>query len=148
MTAFLPSFRRQPQAETAERPQASPSVDPQALSDVLSSLLRAAVVARGAMDRASADLAKVYWADPILRSLPLPAFQIPEMKVRLKFIVSEVAPHEGNAGTPASHMRVIVDLASLEKLPPHLVSEVELRLTPQMLRVSDAEAPDVAGARA
>jgi hypothetical protein len=123
-------------------------VDPQALSDVLSSLLRAAVDARGAMDRASAELAKAYWADPILRSLPLPAFTIPEMKVRLKFIVSDVAPHEGTtAATRLPDMRVIVDRTSLEKLPPHLVSEIELRLTPQMLRVAEAEAAEVPVAR-
>ena len=40
------------------------------------------------MDSASSDLAKEYWADPILRSLPLPAFTMPQANVKLKVVSS------------------------------------------------------------
>jgi hypothetical protein len=121
---------------------------PQQLSDVLASLLRALVTARGAMDNASADLAKIYWADPVLRSMPLPAFSMPEVKVHLKFAVSGLTSSGGRLGTAASDMRVVVDLPSLENLPAHLISELELRLTPQMLRAFEAETDDAMAARA
>lgn len=146
MTAFFPNLRRQPSAGTPERAAAPTAPGPQQLSDVLASLLRAVVVARGAMDSASADLAKAYWADPILRSLPLPAFAIPEIKVRLKFAASSLTSSDA-LGEAAPGMRVIVDLPSLEKLPAHLVSEVELRLTPQMLRAVESEPEGSGGAR-
>ena len=100
------------------------------------------------MDSASADLASVYWADPIMRTLPLPAFGIPEVNVHLKFAVSNlVATGVRPASPSAADMRIVIDLASLEKVPAHLISEIELRLTPQMVAVAEAEAEEPRRAR-
>lgn len=123
---------------------------PQQLSDVIAGLLRALVRARGAMDSASSELAKAYWADPILRSLPLPAFTMPQVKVRLKFAVAGLVTvgSGGERATPAADMRVIVELPALEKVPAHLISELELNLTPQMLRAFEEEGEGVPGAKA
>ncbi len=143
MAGFFANRRR---GEEPAPPAPAPPAGAQQLSVVLGSLLRAVVRGRGAMDGASADLAKAYWADSILRSLPLPAFNIPEVKVRLKFAVSGVGETASDAGH-AGDMRVIVDLATLEKLPQHLVSEIELRLTPQMLRNTESEMEEARGGR-
>src|SRR5712691_2025175 len=126
------SGRGEGAGDTREHPA---SGGPVQIAEVLSSLLEAVVSAKRAMDGASAYLARIYLDDAILRSLPLPLFTLPDVTVRLKFAVADVKHSGGASAEPTPpRMWVIVDLSSLEKLPPHLVSEVELRLTPQALR--------------
>jgi hypothetical protein len=95
------------------------------------------------MDETSAGLAKIYWSDPVLRTLPLPSFTMPELRMQLKFAVAGVELPRGTrirqtAAEPA-HMQVIVDASALAKIPAHLVSEMELRVTPQLLRIFESE---------
>ncbi len=140
--------RRSPQSAKAPASR-EPAEGPVLVSDVVTSLLRSVVAARSAMDATSAELASAYWADPILRTLPLPAFGIPEVKVRLRFAISDIAraPARRGAAPPSPEMRIIVDLASLEKVPEHLISEIELRLTPQAMIAAEAEAEEKTRAR-
>jgi hypothetical protein len=100
------------------------------------------------MDEASAGLAKTYWSDPVLRTLPLPSFTMPELRMQLRFAVASLdVPTERRARASTSgavDMKVVVDAAALAKLPAHLVSEIELRVTPQLLRIFESEQePDV-----
>lgn len=124
---------RTPPRPTAKRPPVVQPVGAKTrVSDLVTSLLTSIVAARGAMDRATAELARVYSGDPILRTFPVPAFGIAEVKVRLRFAVSGLASRN-TAGTdaPSPEMLIIVDLSSLEKTPEHLLSEIEIRLEPR-----------------
>ncbi len=107
----------------------------------MSGLLGASLTARRSLDSATAELAKVYWADPVLRTLSLPAFTISEMTVRLKLVVARSqSPAKGAQGKT---LFVIVDTASLEQLPPHLISEIEIKLSPQSVQLYGAEGQEV-----
>ena len=136
--------RRAPTGATAANGQEQA----RSLEDVLTSLLAAAIAAKRSMDETSAGLAKTYWSDPVLRTLPLPSFTMPELRMQLKFAVAALeVPTERRvrrAAAGPAHMQVIVDAAALAKLPAHLVSEMELRVTPQLLRIFESEQePDV-----
>jgi len=100
------------------------------LSDVIAAILSAFVQAWGTMDSTSAELAKQYWADPVLRSLPLPAFAIPQVTVRLKVAVADVSSRGGGA-TQSDAVRIFVEFTELQRVPEHLISEVEFSLTPR-----------------
>jgi hypothetical protein len=111
--------------------------------ELLASLLGAMSGAKGSLDATSVELAKAYWSDPILRNLPPPYFTVPEMRIHLRFAVADVAPAKSTRSTRGSvrrpQLRITVAAASLEKLPPHLISEMELRVTPQTLRIFETE---------
>lgn len=113
----------------------------QEMADVMSGLLAASITAKRSLDSATSELAKIYWADPVLRTLPLPAFGIAEVTVRLKFAIARGQPPAKGAG--GKGLLVIVDTASLEQLPEHLVSEMEIKLSPRSVRVYEAEGQGV-----
>lgn len=111
------------------------------LTEVVASLLGALIGAQRSLDSASAELAKIYWADPVLRSLPVPVFSMPQVTVHLKFAVLQVEPSPAEVKTPT--MRVIVDTPSLNKLPAHLVSQLEFKVTPQSVRIYKADGGEI-----
>jgi hypothetical protein len=109
------------------------------LADVLAGLAQAVARAKQVMDETTRELAHAYSQDPLLRTLLLPYFTLPEVRMQLKFAVAGVVGPDLRTGAkevaePPVKIRVIVDAASLEKLPSNLISEVELRISPQMLR--------------
>jgi len=99
--------------------------------------------AKRSLDATSVELAQAYWSDPVLRNLPPPYFSVPEMRIQLRFAVAEGAPADSTSSARGSgrraQLRITVAAASLEKLPPHLISEMELRVTPQALRIFETE---------
>jgi hypothetical protein len=111
------------------------------LQEVLESVLSSLLEAKKSMDRKSAELARVYWADPVLRSLAVPAFNLPEITLNLRFAVDEVP----RARTPSADgkdgvaMTVIVDTPTLIRMPEHLVSCIEIKLTMQEFKAYTAE---------
>lgn len=111
--------------------------------ELLAGLLGAMTGAKRSLDAASVELAKAYWSDPILRNLPTPYFTVPEMRIHLRFAVAEVEAgrptRSGRGAGRRAQLRITVDAPSLEKLPPHLISEMELRVTPQALRILETE---------
>lgn len=118
-----------------------PAVEGAELGEVVASILGAVAAASRSVDAASAELAKIYWKDPVLRSLPLPAFSIPEVTVHMKFAVVRIDAPESATAFPA--MRVVVDAASLGKLPSHLVSEMQFKVTPQAVRTYQTDSGEV-----
>ncbi|MEO5349316.1 MAG: hypothetical protein H7836_06695 [Magnetococcus sp. YQC-3] len=92
--------------------------------------------AKSSMDKKSAELAKQYWSDPVLRNLEIPAFKIPDISIKLRFAVYEVGEND-NAGNAS--MKVIVDTPTLHRIPEHMVSQIEIRLTPHSLRAHNTE---------
>jgi hypothetical protein len=139
MAAFFPHRKRaEPGGKLEPTTTQATESDGHRLADVVTGLLRAFVEAHGAMDSASADLAKEYWRDPILRSLPLPAFTIPEVTVRLKVAVTDPS---------ADDMRVVVNSKELERVPAHLISEIEFNLVPQSVSAFEHEPEGAATAR-
>lgn len=130
-----------PDARPPEKDSPPDEPEPKDLTEVVASVLGAMVGAKRSLDSASAELAKIYWADPVLRSLPVPAFSIPEVTVHLRFAVVQVA--SAPAGGKTQAMRVIVDTASLEKLPAHLVSQLDIKLTPQSVRIYQTDVGEI-----
>src|SRR4051812_32023192 len=109
------------------------------LTDLATALANALLGAKGRLDQEAIVLADQYRADPVLRFLPPPAFAIGEARVVIKFAIADTEPSP-SPGRGEARVRVHVDAASLHDLAPHLVSEIELRITPQATRAHTTEA--------
>jgi hypothetical protein len=107
------------------------------LSDLATALAKAVLDAKGRLDEVAVAVADKYRTNPFLRFLPPPAFAIGEVRVVIKFAIAETehptsAPR--STGRRDLQVHVHVDAASLHELPPHLVSEIELRIMPEVTR--------------
>ena len=112
---------------------ASSAID---LSDLTAALIRSLLDAKRRLDEEVVTLANQYRANPILRFLPPPAFSIGEVRVVIKFAIAQGKPPastEPSAAPGGARVQMHVDAASLSDLPPHLVSEIELRIKPEMM---------------
>lgn len=131
-------------AEPTSGKEDPPAAAQHELSDVMASLLSAFVSSKRSMDEKSAELARIYWADPVLRTLPLPIFTLPEVRIQLKIAVVQVSTAtSAGAETANPRIRVIVDTPTLEKMPTHLISQVEFKITPQAVKAYQGENEEV-----
>lgn len=100
-------------------------------SDLASALTEAVLQAKHRLDEDAATLARQYKADPILRFIPPPSFAIGEVRVVLKFAIAQIRPESSVQRSRFKQLLVHVDTPTLRELAPHLVSELELRITPE-----------------
>jgi len=104
----------------------------------VSSLVMSVVAARIALDRETAQLAKLYQDNEILRQFPVPAFGISEVTLRLPYAAVQVQ-HGRSGGVKAGalgdvpHMLVHVNADTLAALPDHAIGSIELKLSQQTL---------------
>jgi hypothetical protein len=101
------------------------------LSDVLKNITSAFIIAKDFMDETSLQIAKKYSENETLSLLSLPFFTISDVTLQLKFAIRET----GEKG----QVYVYVDTASLDKLPEHIVSQIEVKLNPQSIKVYKTE---------
>jgi len=101
------------------------------LKDVLSSITGAFISAKSSMDRMSMEHSKQYQKEDLLSAANLPFFSISDVRLELRFAVGEIGRD--------NEVFVSVNTPSLEKLPPHVISTVEIKLTPQPLKLYKME---------
>lgn len=101
------------------------------LKDMLTSLAGAFVSAKSSMDKLSAEKSKEYQKEELLSTISLPFFSISDVKLDLKFAIRKVGRD--------NEILVSVDAQSLEKLPPHIISMAEIKLSPQPLKIYKME---------
>lgn len=111
------------------------------LSDLATALTDAVLVAKRRLDEDTVAVANQYRAHRILRFLPPPAFAIGEVRLVIKFAIARTeSAADGAKRAPRRRVYVHVDAASLSEMAPHLVSEIELRIAPEMTRAAATEA--------
>jgi hypothetical protein len=124
-----------PNEPTKERPMPN-AVD---LRAAVGSMLLSLLSARVQMDQQSAQLARYYEQDELLRQFPVPSFGIGEATLRLPYAAVDVHPpgaqEELKATDPREipQMAVIINADLLARLPEHAIAYVELKLSQQQL---------------
>jgi hypothetical protein len=119
------------------------------LSEVAAGVAGAVLGAKLRLDQDSVAVADHYKASRVLSTLSPPAFAIGEVRVAIKFAIARVErTSSSQRGTKRGPMQVHVHVtaASLAEIAPHLVSEIELRIAPEMRRAQpieqDSDSPD------
>lgn len=113
-----------------------------ALSEVVAGIAQAILEAKVRLDQDGAAIAEQYKSNAALSVLLPPAFAIGEVRVGIKFAIARIdrmppAP-KGTEGGPAQ-VHVYVTAESLAEIAPHLVSEMELRIDPEVKRAQPVE---------
>jgi len=101
------------------------------LSAALKNITSAFIAAKSNMDEVSAEIAKKYSENDVLSQLSLPFFTISDITLQLKFAIRET----GKQG----EVYVYIDSASLEKLPQNIISQIEIKLNPQSVKIYKTE---------
>lgn len=91
------------------------------LQEVLGSILEGVLQARAISDAYSAELAKKYSSDRLLKHFPIPKIEIQNMRINLKFAINEMDA-EGK-------MDIFVTNHELENIPAERISETEFSLS-------------------
>src|SRR6266850_2013857 len=121
-----------PRRTKEESASASGAID---FAELAAGIAQAMLGAKLRLDQFAAAIADQYKANPVLRALSPPAFAIGEVRVTVKFAIAQLeraAPAAQGAGAGAIHLQIHVDTASLTSLAPHLISEIEFRIAPQV----------------
>jgi outer membrane biosynthesis protein TonB len=105
------------------------------MSALISELARALSQAEHLADLESARLAAMYKSTGGLADFPVPAFDIAEVNVELRFAVMETGPTD----TPAVQIRI--DPEYLKTLRPDQLSSMTLRFAARPRRVVEGEEP-------
>lgn len=112
------------------------------LSELLAGIARAILAAKVSLDQDGAAIAEQYKADAALSVLPPPAFAIGEVRIGIKFAIARIehAPPATKGGERGpAQVQVYVTAESLAEIAPHLVSEMELRIGPEVKRAQPIE---------
>jgi|SRR5215475_9551013 len=111
------------------------------LSELLACMADAVLGAKSRLDQEAVTLAEQYKTSPVLRLLSPPSFAIGEVRFAIKYAVAQVERSaSGQRGTPRPlHVYVHVAAASLGEMAPHLISEIELRIVPELKRPQATE---------
>ncbi|MBI2927907.1 MAG: hypothetical protein HY735_10420 [Verrucomicrobia bacterium] len=112
------------------------------LSELAAGVGDAVLGAKLSLDQHVAGVADQYKANPALSLLSPPAFAIGEVRVVIKFAIAEVertASVRRRAKSGSIQAYVHVDSASLAEMPPHVISEIELRIVPETKRTKPKE---------
>lgn len=94
------------------------------LNDILIGITSAVVNAKNEMNKTSLDIAKEWADDEMMSLLPLPFFSISEVSLNLRFVIQ-------TNSSKKEDLLVSVNPEYLEKLPDYVVSQINLKLTPQ-----------------
>jgi len=104
------------------------------LNKVFGHILQGLTEAKRLGDMESVQLYETYKANPVLSQLSVPAFDISEVEVELRFTVVEPAEEAEKEGG-ISGLKVRISAPSLEGLESHQIQTVKLRINPVLLRV-------------
>jgi hypothetical protein len=103
------------------------------LSDLLTAVADAVLEAKSSLDREAAALADAYRSSPGLELASPPSFGIGEVRFVVKYAVAQAERAAPTArGKRRQPLKVHVDAATLGELAPHLISEIELRILPEV----------------
>lgn len=102
------------------------------LDDLLAGVLRAVVQAKSAMDDLSGELSASYRSRPGPQGVPY--FGLAEANIQLRFAIQD-------AGTKGG-LRVVADSTALQRLPAHLVSQIDVRLLGQPAKLYTPVEPE------
>lgn len=94
------------------------------LNDILIGITSAVVNAKNEMNKTSLDIAKEWADDEMMSLLPLPFFSISEVSLNLRFVIQ-------TNSSKKEDLLVSVNPEYLEKLPDYVVSQINLKMTPQ-----------------
>jgi hypothetical protein len=112
------------------------------LSELVAGIAQAILAAKVRLDQDGAAIAEQYKASAALSVLPPPSFAIGEVRVGIKFAIVRMehmpSTPTGTERGPAQ-VHVYVTAESLAEIAPHLVSEMELRISPEVKRVQPVE---------
>jgi hypothetical protein len=112
------------------------------LSELAASVGDAVLDAKLSLDQHLAGVAEQYKANSALSLLSPPAFAIGEVRVVIKFAIAQVerrASVRRRSKASSIQAYVHVDSGSLAKMPQYLISEIELRITPETKRNKPTE---------
>ena len=112
-----------------------------ALSDLATALTDAVIGAKRVLDETTAKVADQYRSNRVLRHLAPPSFAIGEVRFTIKFAIARIGPQATVASrAKPGQVYVYVDAASLGDIEPHLISETELRIVPDVTRAQSTDA--------
>lgn len=94
------------------------------LNDILIGIISAVVNAKNEMNKTSLDIVKEWADDEMMSLLPLPFFSISGVSLNLRFVIQ-------TNSSKKEDLFVSVNPEYLEKLPDCVVSQINLKLTPQ-----------------
>lgn len=94
------------------------------LNDILIGITSAVVNAKNEMNKTSLDIAKEWADDEMMSLLPLSFFSISEVSLNLRFVIQ-------TNSSKKEDLLVSVNPEYLEKLPDYVVSQINLKMTPQ-----------------
>jgi hypothetical protein len=103
------------------------------LSELFTCIAEAVLDAKAGLDQEAVALADEYKTSPLLSLLSPPSFAIGEVRFVIKYAVAQIepaAPAQRSQGPP--NLYVHVDAASLGEIAPHLISEIEVRIVPEL----------------
>ena len=103
-------------AKTAEVP----------LRDVMSALVRSFVAAQHAMDQYSCELSQDYLTKEALNAARLPFFGFADITVKLRCAIRNLSD--------AGDLTVSIDAARISTLPETVISQLEINLTPELIK--------------
>ena len=112
------------------------------LSELAAGVADAVLGAKLSLDQHGVSVADQYKANSALSLLSPPAFAIGEVRVVIKFAIAQVertASVRRRASGGSILAYVHVDSASLAEMPPHLISEIELRIAQETKRTNPTE---------
>jgi|GEM_PF-4900231 len=133
-----------PEKPAASAPRATVPTKPSDrvidLQAAVNSLVMAVLAARVALDRETAEIARLYQEHDILRQFTPPHFGLNEVTLRLPYAALDVEPSKVESlrslvPGQVPHMLVQINAELLAKMPAHAVATVELKLTEEQLQM-------------
>jgi hypothetical protein len=103
------------------------------LSELFKCIAGAVLGAKAGLDREAVALVDEYKNSPLLSLLSPPGFAIREVRFVIKYAVAQIeraAPARRSKRPPTLYVHV--DAASLGEIAPHLISEIEVRIVPEL----------------
>ena len=116
--------------EEAEAVARALAVGPTRLKDVVVAVTRVFIEAKASMDELSAETSRKYQQSELLSGQPLPFFALSDVSLQLKVALQERADGD---------VIVVIAAEALAKLPPHVLTQIDMKLTPQAVRTYQGE---------
>jgi hypothetical protein len=119
------------------------AVDTIELAELAAAVASALLNAKVRLDQEAIAIAERYKADPLLSAFAPPVFSIGDARVALKIAIASVeAPTPEQVDVKHSRVRVHVTADALARIPPHLISEIEFRIGPEVRGVQSVVPSD------
>jgi hypothetical protein len=114
------------------------SSEPVDLTIVLSGLLISLANAKHQADEVSASLAKIYSEDKILRNFTIPAFNIQEIEMDLRFAIQKVEKvTKDNVKIP--RILINIDVSTLSRIRIESLTNAKLKIVPTNFRIYQSD---------